>query len=72
MLRRRDGIDKMQPGIFNLLHKIGGGKLYHCWFCRLQFYDVRQRFDGKSERKLLDVPKRQASEPDDADLKAAS
>jgi hypothetical protein len=21
-----------------------GGKLYHCWFCRLQFYDLRPSY----------------------------
>jgi hypothetical protein len=68
VLRRRDGIDKMQRGIFNLLHRIGGGKLYHCWFCRLQFYDLRQRFEAKSERTLLGGP----TKTDDVDLKAAS
>jgi hypothetical protein len=45
-LKRRDGIDKMQNGLANLLHKLVGGKLYHCWFCRLQFYDVRKRFNS--------------------------
>jgi hypothetical protein len=46
----------MQPGIFNLLHRMGGGRLYHCWFCRLQFFDVRQRFNGKSREKLIGTP----------------
>lgn len=31
----------MQSGFINFLNKISGGKLYHCWFCRLQFYDLR-------------------------------
>lgn len=42
-LRRVDKIDKMRRGIFNFVHKILGGQLYHCWFCRLQFYDLRPR-----------------------------
>jgi DNA-directed RNA polymerase subunit RPC12/RpoP len=45
VLKRRDGIDRMQTGVLNLLQKLGGGKLYHCWFCRLQFYDTRKRFN---------------------------
>ncbi|HEY2012183.1 MAG TPA: hypothetical protein VGH38_01725 [Bryobacteraceae bacterium] len=40
-LKERDGIDRMEPGIWNLLARLGGGKLYHCCFCRLQFYDRR-------------------------------
>jgi hypothetical protein len=35
----------MQKGLLNLLQRLSGGKLYHCWFCRLQFYDTRQRFN---------------------------
>lgn len=42
-MRRVDKIDKMRGGLFNLIHRIMGGQLYHCWFCRLQFYDLRQR-----------------------------
>jgi len=38
-----DKIDKMRGGIFNMIHRVFGGKLYHCWFCRLQFYDLRPR-----------------------------
>jgi hypothetical protein len=40
----------MQRGLLNLLHKTIGGKLYHCWFCRLQFYDIRQRFNAPERR----------------------
>ena len=40
-LRQRDHIDRMETGVWNLLARIGGGKLYHCCFCRLQFYDRR-------------------------------
>jgi hypothetical protein len=32
----------MEPGILNLLERIAGGVLYHCCFCRLQFYDRRE------------------------------
>jgi hypothetical protein len=43
LLKRRDGIDRMYRGGLSLLHRLLGGKLYHCWFCRLQFYDLRGR-----------------------------
>jgi DNA-directed RNA polymerase subunit RPC12/RpoP len=45
-LKRIDKIDRMQSGLFNLVHRILGGKLYHCWFCRLQFYDFRPPKDN--------------------------
>jgi hypothetical protein len=45
-LRRVDKIDKMRGGIFNCIHRLFGGRLYHCWFCRLQFYDFRPRRDN--------------------------
>lgn len=40
-LKERDGIDPMQSGFLNLLERWAGGKLYHCCFCRIQFYDRR-------------------------------
>jgi DNA-directed RNA polymerase subunit RPC12/RpoP len=43
ILKRPDRIDRMQKGLLNALQRVGGGKLYHCWFCRIQFYDTRPR-----------------------------
>ena len=41
-LKQRDRIDKMHSGFLNLMEKIvGRGRLYHCRWCRLQFYDRR-------------------------------
>jgi DNA-directed RNA polymerase subunit RPC12/RpoP len=40
-LRERDKIDKMQFGLLNVAERMAGGRLYHCCFCRLQFYDRR-------------------------------
>jgi DNA-directed RNA polymerase subunit RPC12/RpoP len=40
-MKRIDKVDSMRRGVFNFAHKILGGQLYHCWFCRLQFYDFR-------------------------------
>ena len=37
-LKRRDQIDKMETGLWNLLAR---GKSCHCSLCRLQFYDCR-------------------------------
>ena len=41
-LRGLDKIDPMIPGMLNRLEKLAGGTLYHCSFCRLQFYDRRK------------------------------
>ena len=38
-LRRRDPIDRMWTGVRSLFVRLMGGQLYHCGFCRLQFYD---------------------------------
>lgn len=40
-LPRRDRIDPLETGFLNLLERLAGGKLYHCCFCRVQFYDRR-------------------------------
>jgi hypothetical protein len=40
-LRTRDKIDPMYSGPVNLLKKLAGGSLFHCKFCRVQFYDRR-------------------------------
>jgi len=40
-LKERDKIDRMDQGLWNLIQLVGRGKLYHCKFCRVQFYDRR-------------------------------
>jgi len=40
-LKAPDHIDRMHTGFLNLLERLSGGQLYHCRFCRLQFYDRR-------------------------------
>jgi hypothetical protein len=41
-LKERDRIDPMESGFLNLFEKWMGGKLYHCRYCRVQFYDRRK------------------------------
>src|ERR1051325_3995580 len=41
-LEKPDRIDRQQGGFWNLLERLAGGRLYHCRFCRLQFYDRRK------------------------------
>ncbi len=40
-LKNRDMVDPMERGFLNVLERWAGGKLYHCRFCRLQFWDRR-------------------------------
>jgi len=40
--RDRDRIDPMHYGVLTMLEwLVSFGKLYHCRFCRIQFYDRR-------------------------------
>src|ERR1035441_5537195 len=48
-LKQRDPIDPFSKGLFNFLERICGGGLYHCRFCRLQFYDRRKSMAGKPQ-----------------------
>jgi len=41
-LKQRDKIDPMKKGPVNLMRRLLGGMLYHCRYCRLQFYDSRR------------------------------
>jgi hypothetical protein len=41
-LKEPDHIDKCHTGLLNLLERMAGGKLYHCRYCRIQFYDRRR------------------------------
>jgi DNA-directed RNA polymerase subunit RPC12/RpoP len=40
-LKSPDRIDPMQAGFLNFLERLLDGKLYHCRYCRIQFYDRR-------------------------------
>jgi len=42
-LRGPDKIDPMVSGPLNYLERLSGGVLYHCCFCRVQFFDRRKR-----------------------------
>lgn len=41
-LKERDHIDRFHHGFLNLLERLAGGKLHHCRWCRMQFYDRRK------------------------------
>jgi hypothetical protein len=40
--RRRDHVDKLYKNPLSLVQLLLGGRLYHCYYCRLQFYDLRK------------------------------
>lgn len=41
-LKEPDHIDPMHTGFLNMLERMVGGRLYHCRFCRIQFFDRRR------------------------------
>lgn len=49
-LATRDHIDPMYKGFFNLVQRMFDANLYHCRYCRIQFYDMREPVaDGKEK-----------------------
>ena len=47
--RKRDRIDPMYWSVLSVLEMIlSGGKLYHCSFCRIQFFDRRHHVSDPS------------------------
>jgi len=56
-LRAPDKIDGMQTGLINLLERLHGGRLFHCRYCRVQFYDRRPRAsEGAEESAAMPPP----------------
>ena len=42
-LKQPDKIDRKHSGFLNFLERLaGGGRLFHCRYCRLQFFDRRK------------------------------
>jgi hypothetical protein len=41
-LKEPDHIDKQHTGLLNFLERLAGGRLYHCRYCRVQFFDRRR------------------------------
>ena len=65
-LREPDKIDPMNRGPLNLLERLYGGKLFHCCFCRVQFYDRRPMADRRQPEAAPVEPV--ASQPNTAAL----
>lgn len=62
-LKARDKIDKMETGFLNLIEKWLGGSLYHCRFCRIQFYDRRKYSPGLASGLSSTVQRPAAQKP---------
>ncbi len=56
-LKVRDKIDPMERGFLNILERWAGGKLYHCKFCRIQFWDRRKYVPGPGGAAPTEVTK---------------
>ena len=52
VLVERDHIDRMLKTPMNVWHRMMGGKLYHCRYCRVQFYDRRPLAEESSAKRM--------------------
>jgi hypothetical protein len=52
----RDKVEQMQKDFFNLVQYLWGANLYHCCYCRLQFYDVRKPVAPQSQGTVCVEP----------------
>jgi hypothetical protein len=42
-LSKPDRVDSFDRNPVRLAQRMFGARLYHCWLCRVQFYDLRPR-----------------------------
>lgn len=54
-LESRDHIDPMYSGFLNLWERLAGGRLHHCCYCRIQFYD-RRPLSAEAGRRVAAEP----------------
>jgi len=67
-LKARDPIDSLHGGFLNLAERLlGGNRLYHCRWCRMQFYDRRKPAgevpSSKPPEALLEASETPDTEP---------
>jgi DNA-directed RNA polymerase subunit RPC12/RpoP len=55
-LRSPDKIDPMAGGLLNRLERVMNGRLFHCRFCRIQFYDRREMEAREPESRVPHTP----------------
>lgn len=47
----RDRIDAMYRSIFSFAQGLFGARLYHCRYCRIQFYDMRSQVSPEAKQR---------------------
>ena len=65
-LKAPDKIDRRNTGFLNCLERLAGGGLYHCCYCRMQFYDRRTLASEEKTPTLPEPGKKVASSSDPA------
>jgi DNA-directed RNA polymerase subunit RPC12/RpoP len=68
-LKARDKIDPLRVSLLNSLERLVGGRLYHCHFCRVQFYD-RRMLAPEDKTRSPEEGQEVASPPGPADVGA--
>lgn len=63
--KTRDKIDKLIHSPLSVLNSLLGGKLYHCVFCRIQYYDIRSRLPKpvRSRTEIKESPGNRTATP---------
>ena len=51
-LATRDRIDPMYKSIFSFAQRVFGASLYHCRYCRVQFYDMRGPLSPEAKERV--------------------
>ena len=51
-LATRDRIDTMYKSFFSHAQRVFGAALYHCRYCRLQFYDLRATLSPEAKDRV--------------------
>ena len=64
-LKERDKIDPMVGGFLNHVERLMGGRLYHCRFCRIQFFDRRHFIPAPMGAPAAQPPVANPSEQND-------
>jgi hypothetical protein len=52
VLAEKDHIDRMLRTPMSAWHKMTGGRIYHCRYCRVQFYDKRSLREVASAKRM--------------------
>jgi hypothetical protein len=53
VLAEKDHIDRMYTNLVNLAKRVFGGRLLHCRYCRVQFYDRRPLSEEATVKRSL-------------------